>query len=421
MANTRDVLVAGGGIAGLAVALAVRRAAPMARVAVADPAFADPAFADPALASAGPTQGRRTLRAVAVAAGSRRFLDALGAWEPVAAAAQPMVEMVITDSREADAPRPVFLDFDGEAEPGEPFAHMVFQDDLRAAVLRAATENGVELVPDRVSGFRREGGAALAIEAGGTASRARLLVAADGGRSRLREAAGIATVGWDYPQSGIVATLSHEIPHDGRATQHFLPGGPLAILPMRAADGSERRFSLVWSVPHVEAARLLALAPADFIAALEARIGFAYGALTLEDRPAAYPLRLVLPRALVAERFALLGDAARTIHPLAGQGLNLGLRDAAALAEAVAEPLGLGLDPADPSVLDAYARARRFDAVLMAGATDGLNRLFSNDSLPARVLRDVGLGLVDRVPALKRLFIRDASGLSGAVPDRFRR
>ncbi|WP_237477989.1 FAD-dependent monooxygenase [Lichenibacterium dinghuense] len=409
MGDTVDVLVAGGGIAGLAFAAALRRAAPMARVAVADPSFAAPA------------EGRRTLRAVAVAAGSCRFLDALGAWEAVAGAAQPMVEMVITDSRDSDAPRPVFLDFDGEAEPDEPFAHMVFQDDLRASLLAAARDAGVELRPGRVTGFAREGAAALSADVGGATARARLLVAADGGRSRLREAAGIGTVGWDYPQSGIVATLAHEIPHDGRATQHFLPGGPLAILPMRAADGSERRFSLVWSAPHAEAARLVALPPEAFVAELEERIGYGYGALTLEDRPAAYPLRLTLPRGLVAERFALLGDAARTIHPLAGQGLNLGLRDAAALAERVAEPLGLGLDPADPEALAGYERARRFDAVLMAGATDGLNRLFSNDSVPARALRDFGMGLVDRVPALKRFFIRDASGLSGATPERFRR
>ncbi len=409
MVETKDVLVAGGGIAGLAVALAIRRAAPMARVAVADPSFALKA------------ESRRTLRSVAVAAGSRRFLDGLGAWDPVAASAQPMVEMLITDSRDSDAPRPVFLDFDGEVEPDEPFAHMVFQDELRDAVLDAARRGGVELLAERVTGFRQEGDGLPTIEAGGRPLRARLLVAADGGRSRLREAAGIATVGWDYDQSGIVATLSHEIPHDGRATQHFLPRGPLAILPMRAADGSERRFSLVWSAPHAEARRLVALSPAEFTAALEERIGYGYGALTLEDRPAAYPLRLVLPRRLVGPRFALLGDAARTIHPLAGQGLNLGLRDAAALAELVAEPLSLGLDPADPQTLAAYERARRFDAVLMAGATDGLNRLFSNDSLPARVLRDVGMGLVDRVPALKRLFIRDASGLSGTLPERFRR
>ena len=408
MVETKDVLVAGGGIAGLAFALAVRRAAPSARVTVADPS----------LATSGKTP--RTLRSVAVAAGSRRFLDGLGAWEPVAASAQPMVEMVITDSRESDAPRPVFLDFDGEVAPDEPFAHMVFQHDLHDAVLTAARAAGVELLAERITGFRQDGHGLPAVEAGGLTLRARLLVAADGGRSRLREAAGIATVGWDYDQSGIVATLSHEIPHDGRATQHFLPGGPLAVLPLRAGDGSERRFSLVWSVPHAEAARLVALSPDDFTAALEERIGFGYGALTLEDRPAAYPLRLVLPRRLVGPRFALLGDAARTIHPLAGQGLNLGLRDAAALADVVVEPLSLGLDPADPRALSAYERARRFDAVLMAGATDALNRLFSNDSLPARVLRDVGMGLVDRVPALKQFFVRDASGLSGAVPDRFK-
>ena len=413
MVDTVDVLVAGGGVAGLAFAAALRRAAPMARVAVADPAFAAAQAAAPG--------ARPTLRAVAVAAGSRRFLDALGAWDAVAGGAQPVVEMVITDSREGDAPRPAFLAFDGEVEPDEPFAHMVFQDDLRGAVLAVARAAGVDVLPARVTGFRRAGVAALDVEASAEPLRTRLLVAADGGRSRLREAAGIATVGWDYPQSGIVATVAHEIPHDGRATQHFLPGGPLAVLPMKAGDGGERRFSLVWTAPTAEAERLVALPPADFIAALEERIGFAYGALTLEDRPAAYPLRLRLPRRLVAERFALLGDAARTIHPLAGQGLNLGLRDAAALAEAVATPLSLGLDPAAPDALEAYERARRFDAALMAGVTDGLNRLFSNDSLPARVLRDVGLGLVDRMPGLKRFFVRDASGLAGSVPTRFGR
>jgi 2-octaprenyl-6-methoxyphenol hydroxylase len=409
MVDRTDVLVAGGGIAGLTFAVALRRAAPGARVAVADPAF-----------GAAPSGGRRSFRAVAVAAGSRRFLDGLGAWDAVEASAQPIVEMVITDSRDHDAPRPVFLDFDGEAAPGESFAHMVFQEDLRGALLIAARTAGVDLLPTRISAFR-PAGSGLAVEVEGRASRTRLLVAADGGRSRLREAAGIATVAWDYDQAGIVATVSHEIPHDGRATQHFLPGGPLAVLPMRAQDGSERRFSLVWTAPRAEAGRLVALPPADFLAALESRIGFGYGALTLEDRPSAHPLRLVLPRRLVAPRFALLGDAARTIHPLAGQGLNLGLRDAATLAESVAEPLGLGLDPAGPDVLAAYQRARRFDAVLMAGATDGLNRLFSNDSLPARLLRDLGMGLVDRVPALKQAFIRDASGLSGAVPSRFER
>ena len=408
MTETKDVLVAGGGIAGLAFALALRRAASGARVAVVDPSFAESGFAP------------RTFRAVAVAAGSRRFLDSLGVWEIVAREAQPMIDMIITDSRESDAPRPVFLEFDGEAEPDEPFAHMVFQDRLRGALLAAARAAGVEILAAKVDGFRRTG-PTLTVTSGAVTLAARLLVAADGGRSRLREAAGIGTVGWDYDQAGIVATVSHTLPHDGRATQHFLPGGPLAVLPLKAEDGSERRFSLVWTLKPDEARRLVALPPSEFLAALESRIGHGYGTLSLDDEPRAFPLRLVLPRRLVAHRFALLGDAARTIHPLAGQGLNLGLRDAAALSEGLAEPLSLGLDPAAPDILEAYQRTRRFDAALMAGATDGLNRLFSNDRLPARLLRDLGLGLVDRVPALKRFFIRDAAGLAGAPPASFHR
>ncbi len=408
MSETKDVVVAGGGIAGLAFALALRRGAGAARVAVADPSFAIAGAAS------------RTLRAVAVAAGSRRFLESLGAWEAVAGDAQPMVDMVITDSRDDDAPRPVFLEFDDEPEPGEPFAHMVLQDRLRGALLDAARDAGVEILDAKVDGFRRTG-PILSVSSGDASFGTRLLVAADGGRSRLREAARIGTVGWDYDQAGIVATVSHTLPHDGRATQHFLPGGPLAILPLKAEDGSERRFSLVWTLEPGEATRLVALPRSAFLEALERRIGHGYGTLTLDDEPRAYPLRLVLPRRLVADRFALLGDAARTIHPLAGQGLNLGLRDAAVLSESLAEALNLGLDPGTPDRLEDYERARRFDAVMMAGATDGLNRLFSNDRLPARLLRDLGLGLVDRLPALKHLFVRDAAGLAGAPPERFRR
>ncbi len=401
--RTQDIVVAGGGIAGLALALAVRQTCPGAAVTLCDPRLA-------------PAAG--SLRAVAVAAGARRFLDSLGVWQAVACEAQPMTAMTITDSRPEDAPRPVYLDIAGEAEPGEPFAHMVFHDHLRSALAERCAAQGVNVMRDRVTGFHL-GGGALVAEAATGVLRARLLVVADGGRSRLREAAGIGTVAWDYGQAGIVATLSHEIPHDGRATQHFLPEGPLAILPLRAADGSPRRFSLVWTTSLAEARRLVALPPQDFVAALQSRIGHDYGALTLDDVPSAHALRLVLPRRLVAERVALLGDAARTIHPLAGQGLNLGLRDAAVLAELAAERLSLGLDPGDAETLDAYQRARRFDAMAMAAMTDGLNRLFSNDSLPVRLLRDVGLGLVDRLPRLKRSFIRDAAGLAGRVPRGF--
>ena len=406
-ARIDDIVVAGGGIAGLALALAVRRAWAGAEIAICDP-----------LLGREPAPRRRSLRAVAVAAGSRRFLEGLGVWGAVADRAQPMTGMAITDSRPDDAPRPVYLDFGGEAEPGEPFAHMVFADDLRRELLLACRFAGIRMLGAKIGGFRPSTGT-LAVATAGEALRARLLVAADGGRSRLRELAGIRSVGWDYRQSGIVATIAHEIPHRGRATQHFLPAGPLAILPLRAEDGTERRFSLVWTEETTEAARLVALPGPSFLAALEDRIGYEFGALSLEDTPSAHPLRLMLPRGLVEGRFALLGDAARTIHPLAGQGLNLGLRDAAVMAEKVVDRLSLGLDPGDPGMLAAYERARRFDGAAMAGATDGLNRLFSNDSLPVRLIRDLGLGLVDRLPGLKRALIRDAAGLSGAVPKAF--
>ncbi len=404
-----DIVVAGGGIAGLALALAVRRAWPGAAIAVCDPRLVQQ-----------PGAGRKSMRAVAVAAGSRRFLERLGVWGAVADRAQPINEMLITDSGQADAPRPVYLDFAGEAEPGEPFAHMVFAEDLWGTLLTRSEAAGVRLLGTKITGFGPATGT-LAVQTTGDELRARLLVAADGGRSRLRDLAGIRSVGWDYRQAGIVATIAHEIPHGGRAIQHFLPAGPLAILPLKAEDGTERRFSLVWTEEAAEAARLVALPGVAFLAALEDRIGYEFGALSLEDKPSAHPLRLMLPRALVKDRFALLGDAARTIHPLAGQGLNLGLRDAAVLAELVEEQLSLGLDPGDPDTLESYERARRFDGVVMAGATDGLNRLFSNDSLPARLVRDLGLGLVDRAPGLKRALIRDAAGFSGAVPRGFAR
>ncbi len=405
--RTRDLVVAGGGIAGLALALAIKRGWPSAGVTICDPRL------DASAQKAG-----RSLRALALAAGSRHFLDDLGIWARIEAKAQPMTRMVITDSRPEDRPRPVYIEFDGEAGPEEPFAHMVFQDDLHAVLVEACHTVGIRFQPSRVDGFHDAGGA-LAVECGDAVLRTRLLVAADGARSRLRDAAGIKTIGWDYGQAGIVATISHEIPHEGRATQHFLPHGPLALLPLKAADGSPRRFSLVWSESLAEARRLTALPGAEFLAELESRIGYEYGALSLDDVPSAYPLRLVLSRRLVAKRLALIGDAARTMHPLAGQGLNLGLRDAAALAELVLDHLSLGLDPGDAGLLDRYQRMRRLDSVVMAGLTDGLNRLFSNDSLPARLARDLGLGLVDRIPRLKQFLIRDAAGLSGVLPRGF--
>ncbi|HEX8166171.1 MAG TPA: ubiquinone biosynthesis hydroxylase [Beijerinckiaceae bacterium] len=396
------IAVAGGGIAGLSLALALKQAlGPALDATVCDPGLTR----DPA--------GDR--RAYAVAAGARRMLEALGVWPAIEAGAQPIVDMVITDSRVADPVRPVFLTFDGEVAPGEPFAHMVESGALVAALTDAARAAGVDLRAVPVAGFDvRDGAVAVRLPDG--ALDAHLLVAADGARSRLREEAGIGWVGWSYPQSGIVATVAHERDHEGRAVEHFLPSGPFAMLPLRPGGPLGHRSSIVWteraeSVPH-----LLALDPEDQQDEVERRFGLRLGRIALETRLQAHPLAFGIARRFVADRLALLGDAAHVIHPIAGQGLNLGLKDAAALAEAIADAARLGLDPGSDEVLRAYERARRFDTFSMGVVTDGLNRLFSNDALAVRLARDLGLGLVDRLPALKRFFIREAAGLSGEGP-----
>jgi 2-octaprenyl-6-methoxyphenol hydroxylase len=240
---------------------------------------------------------------------------------------------------------------------------------------------------------------------------ARLLVAADGAHSVIRERAGIASHGWSYGQSAIVTTVAHERDHHGRAEEHFLPAGPFAILPLLG-----NRASIVWTEESQEAERILGLTDEAFHAELERRFGLRLGEIEVVGPRRAYPLGLSVARAFAADRLALVGDAAHVIHPIAGQGLNLGLRDVAALAEVIVDAVRLGLDPGAGDVLDRYQRWRRFDTMAMGVATDGLNRLFSNRSDVLRLVRDVGLGLVDRLPALKGLFIRQAAGLVGDVP-----
>ena len=241
--------------------------------------------------------------------------------------------------------------------------------------------------------------------------RARLVVAADGGRSKLRSLADIQTVGWDAGQSGIVATVAHERDHEGWAEQYFLPAGPFAILPLPG-----RQSSIVWNERHDDAKTLLALDAEDFLRQLEKRFSPRLGAIRLASRVEAFPLNFRFARSFVGERIALVGDAAHTVHPLAGQGLNLGMRDVAALAEAVAERMRLGLDPGDRATLEAYQRARRFDVVSSSLGMDALNRLFSNDIAPLRFARDVGLRVVDRAPALKAFFMAEAAGAGGRAP-----
>jgi 2-octaprenyl-6-methoxyphenol hydroxylase len=325
--------------------------------------------------------------------------------------AQPILDMAITDSRVSDAVRPVFLTFEGEIAPGEPFAHMIENRDLIAALIAKAGDEGVTLRPSAITAFEAGRGRITAQLADGETIAARVLVAADGANSRLRELAGIQTFGWSYGQSAIVTTVEHERDHHGRAEEHFLPGGPFAILPLKGC-----RSSIVWTEESQEADRIVALPDEEFHAELERRFGLRLGEIAVVGPRRALPVGLSVARSFVADRLALIGDAAHVIHPIAGQGLNLGLRDVAALAEVIVDAVRLGLDPGAIDVLERYQRWRRFDTMAMGIATDGLNRLFSNRSDVLRLVRDVGLGVVDRMPALKHLFIREAAGLTGEVP-----
>ncbi|HMA70305.1 MAG TPA: ubiquinone biosynthesis hydroxylase [Xanthobacteraceae bacterium] len=395
--NFSDVLIAGGGFAGFALAIALRQSlGANFTVTLADPELG---------------QSDQDARASAIAAAPRRMFDALSVWGAVAEEAQPILDMVVTDSRIEDAARPVFLTFGGEIEPGEPFAHMIENGRLIAALSAHAASNGVILIATSVTDFTAEPSHMSVVLRNGASIRTKLLVAADGARSRLRERAGIATHGWSYGQSAIVTTVAHERSHDGRAEEHFLPAGPFAILPL-----PHNRSSIVWAERTKEAERIVALADDDFHRELERRFGLRLGDIVVVGRRRAYPLGLWVARSFIADRLALVGDAAHVIHPIAGQGLNMGLRDVAALAEAVVDAVRLGLDPGDATVLERYQVWRRFDTMTMSVSTDGLNRLFSNRSDALRLVRDLGLGFVDRLPALKRLFIREAAGLVGDVP-----
>jgi len=392
-----SVLIGGAGFAGLALAIALREAlGPSFAVTVADPALGRTHAGD--------------ARASAIAAAARRLFETLGVWEDVAADAQPILDMVVTDSRLDDVARPTFLSFDGEVAPGEPFAHMIENGPLVDVLLSKARALGVDLRACAVTGF--EIGTRVTVHlSDGAAISASLLVGADGARSPIRERAGIDSYGWNYGQSGIVTTVTHERDHGGRAEEHFLPAGPFAILPLTG-----RRSSIVWTEETREAERIVALDDTAFHDELERRFGLHLGEISARGPRRAHPLGLSVARAFVAERLALVGDAAHVIHPIAGQGLNLGLRDVAALAQCIADTARLGLDPGSAETLERYQRWRRFDTMAMGVATDSLNRLFSNRSDALRLIRDVGRGLVDRVPPLKTFFIREAAGLTGDVP-----
>ena len=334
------------------------------------------------------------IRTVALSEGSRRLLERIGAWTALEPLAQPITKMTIYDGEVRDAVRLKQLEF-AVLPGGDRLAHMAFNDDAL----------------DAVESFEAGASVARLGFVGGGGIDARLVVAADGGKSRLRSLADIPSVGWSTGQTGMVATVAHERDHEGVAEQHFLPAGPFAILPLRG-----RRSSIVWNESQADAKALLSLDEDDLLRQLERRFTLKLGEISLVSPVQGFDFAFRVARRFVAPRLALIGDAAHVVHPLAGQGLNLGLRDAASLAERIVEPLRLGLDPADPAALEAYQRDRRFDVVASSMGMDVMNRLFSNDIAPLRMARDFGLRLVDRAPPLKRLFMAEASGAAGRAP-----
>ena len=394
-----DVAVAGGGMVGLTLALALSQAG--MKVALADP-----------MMPAQLLDERFDGRVSALAFASVRMLRALGLWDALAEDAQPINDIVVSDGELGGKPSPFSLHFD-HREIGEVLGYIVENRHIRRALLQATqSREGLAFLPGIavVSLAIGEGSATMSLSDGQTIE-SPLAVAAEGRDSALREAQGIRSVAWDYPQIGIVVTVEHERPHNGVAYEHFLPSGPFAILPMTG-----NRSSLVWTEETNEARRLLALDEPGFTRELRVRFGGHLGEVDPTGPRWSYPLRLHLARSYVQHRFALIGDAAHTIHPIAGQGLNLGLKDAAALAETVLDAARLGLDFGRNDVLERYERWRRFDSLALAAATDGLNRLMSNDIPLLRLGRNLGMGIVDAIPPLRQFFMRHAGGDVGTLP-----
>lgn len=389
---TTEILISGGGFAGLALGIALAGAGYEAAVVEAgdlDAALA-PEF-----------DGRVS----AIAPDVRRMLETLGIWQGIAEF-QPVTDIVVSGGTLEGGASPFFLQI-GEDDSATPAFDMVENRFLRTAMLAAArATGGLRLLPGtRIASAQSAATGVTATLSSGDTVKARLLVAAEGRDSPLREAYGIKTSGWSYKQWGIVCTVEHERPHQNAAQEYFLPSGSFAILPMTG-----NRSSLVWAEREDLAPGFLALSDDDFNAEIARRFTDFLGATKVVGARFGYPLATQLARDYVAERFALIGDAAHVVHPLAGQGLNLGLRDAAALAEAIADAGRLGLDIGSSAPLDAYQRRRRIDATLMAATTDTLNRLFANDIAPLRMVRETGLGLVNAVPPLRRLLARAAAG-----------
>jgi 2-octaprenyl-6-methoxyphenol hydroxylase len=395
-----DVVVIGGGpIGGLTACCLASAGISVAVVEANDPA---------ALAKPG-TDGR----SIAIALSAQRVFAGAGVWPLMAPEAEPIQEIRVTDGAS-----PLFLHYDHNAIGDEPFGWIVENTTIRRALHQrlGALEHVQVMAPARVVTVERGATHATVTLADGRALRCSLVVAADGRPSPTRKGAGIGIRRWEYHQSGIVCTVAHEKPHHGVAHEHFLPSGPFAILPMRGTAEHPHRSSIVWTERLHLADTIVKQGDDAFLAELETRFGDFLGKVTLDGPRFHYPLTLQLADRAIDRRLALVGDAAHGMHPVAGQGMNMGVRDVAALAEVVADARRLGLDVGGPDVLERYQRWRRFDNLLMLGLTDVLVRLFSNDVGPLKLARDLGLAAVQAMPRAKRFFMKHAMGVVGDLP-----
>ena len=408
-----DILIAGGGFAGLILARALSASLHgELRVAVIE---------RQALPSATSGSARPDGRAIALSAASVRLLTAIGVWPDIVKHAQAIADIDITDTTLDATVRLPVLSYHNRLDGDEAASWVIETVYLRNALLAAVRVSpGVDLLDGSgIAAFTADASCARVTLANDAELTGALLVAADGRLSSIRDKAGIKSVGWRHDQAGIITTVAHERPHAGRATQHFLPAGPFAILPLTGTSGAfpeGGRSCVTWSENAEHGAALMGLDDAAFLAELGRRFGTELGSLALDGPRSSYPLDTHLARSYVAQRLALIGDAAHTVHPIAGQGLNLALRDIAALTEVVADAARLGLDIGAGEPLERYERWRRFDSTLSAAAMDGLNRLFSNDWVLARTLRDAGAGVIDRLPGLKTRLVQQAAGVAGDVP-----
>jgi len=395
-----DIIIVGGGLNGPTLALAAASAGLKSIVidAIDRPTHKNPHFDG---------------RSYALAHASAKLMQTLGLWQRLSDTAQPILEIKVTDGKAGEGPSPFWMHFDhAEIEEG-PMGYMVEDRHLRPCLLDALEAepmitafSGVKVTSQRINTNSVE----VTVDDGRSFTGA-LLIGADGRRSGVAERAGITRTEWDYAQTALVCAVAHEKPHNGIAHQFFMPTGPLAILPL-----SGNRSSIVWSESRENAALIQNMSDKDYLDALRPAFGSFLGEISLVGDRFTYPLNLTLANSLIGSRLALVGDAAHGVHPIAGQGLNAGLRDVAALAEVLTTAKRRGLDIGSPLVLEEYQQWRRFDTTTLALATDSFNRLFSNDNTLVRTVRDLGMGVVNALPSLRRGFIREAAGLTGDLP-----